>query len=145
MARVSGSKNFFDKNTLYTITEAYPYLQKEFDKAGLEPPHSWIAGGGLNEWAYKLGIKPDSDNGINGRGHQARYNGGTMYAFCRALIDHCKGKKQYKKRTPSKSAEKPINTDNVDKYKTLCALSQLLHERARIEAEIFKILISKGV
>lgn len=105
MTKTLGSSNYFQGNGLYYLKAIIPYIQK------IEPtllvPQSWSTGGGLNDKAKKFGILPDWENNIEGRGHQAKYKGTTMYKFAKLLINELKTLAPRKPRlTPIEKANK---------------------------------------
>lgn len=105
MTKTLGCNNYFQGNGLYYLKAIIPYIQK------IEPtllvPQSWSTGGGLNDKAKKFGILPDWENNIEGRGHQAKYKGTTMYKFAKLLINELKTLAPRKPRlTPIEKANK---------------------------------------
>ena len=105
MTKTLGCNNYFQGNGLYYLKAIIPYIQK------IEPtllvPQSWSTGGGLNDKAKKFGILPDWENNKEGRGHQAKYKGTTMYKFSKLLINELKTLAPRKPRlTPIEKANK---------------------------------------
>lgn len=111
MSKTKGSKNYFQGDKLYILKDVLDYIRK--NEPSLEIPQSWEHGGGLNDLAKKFGIVPDYDNGIEGRGHFAKYKGTTLYKFAALVVDYLKSVTPKKPRlTPieviTKMAQKDI-------------------------------------
>ena len=100
MSKTKGSKNYFQGDKLYILKDVLDYIRK--NEPSLTIPQSWEHGGGLNGLANKLGIVPDYDNGVKGRGHMTKYKGTTLYKFAPMLIEYLKN------TTPKKPRLTPI-------------------------------------
>lgn len=139
MSKTKGSKNYFQGDKLYILKDVLDYIRK--NEPSLEIPQSWEHGGGLNDLAKKIGIVPDYDNGIEGRGHFTKYKGTTLYKFAALVVDYLKNVTPKKPRlTPieviTKMAQKDIEkaADEVLDDSLRCAPP--LHPEEEPESEL---------